>query len=573
MVLGFEREKKPLSETHPELAIQAVGWDPSTVSKGSARKYLWLCNKGHEYLAMPYNRIKGSGCPYCSGRAPLAGFNDMATTHPEFAAEADGWDPKHFVAGTGKKLSWKCAKGHQWTVSGNSRVAQNSGCPVCSNQKTISGINDLLTLNPEVAAEADGWDPTVINSGSNKKMSWKCASGHKWSVAVSNRTGTDGSGCAVCSGRKILSGFNDLASLHPELAAEADGWDPRNQLRAANKKMSWKCASGHMWEATVNSRLQGSDCPFCAGQRVIPGFNDLATINPELAAEADGWDPTTVTAGSNRNISWVCSNGHKWLAHIASRSDGTGCPYCSGKKVLVGFNDLATINPELAAEADGWDPTTVTAGSNRNISWVCSNGHKWLAHIASRSDGTGCPYCSGKKVLVGFNDLATINPELAAEADGWDPTTVTAGSGLKKQWKCINGHTWSAVIGSREKRGCPTCATSGFDPNKDAWLYFLRHDLWGLFQIGITNVPDTRVTLHKSFGWEVIEIRGPMPGGITRQWEHDILRSLQSRGVKFSPEQIAGKFSGYTEAWIQEDFPTKSLAELMNLVHKDEIIQ
>ena len=432
----------------------------------------------------------------------------MATTHPEFAAEADGWDPKHFVAGTGKKLSWKCAKGHQWTVSGNSRVAQNSGCPVCSNQKTISGINDLLTLNPEVAAEADGWDPTVINSGSNKKMSWKCASGHKWSVAVSNRTGTDGSGCAVCSGRKILSGFNDLASLHPE-----------------------------------------------------------------LAAEADGWDPTTVTAGSNRNISWVCSNGHKWLAHIASRSDGTGCPYCSGKKVLVGFNDLATINPELAAEADGWDPTTVTAGSNRNISWVCSNGHKWLAHIASRSDGTGCPYCSGKKVLVGFNDLATINPELAAEADGWDPTTVTAGSGLKKQWKCINGHTWSAVIGSREKRGCPTCATSGFDPNKDAWLYFLRHDLWGLFQIGITNVPDTRVTLHKSFGWEVIEIRGPMPGGITRQWEHDILRSLQSRGVKFSPEQIAGKFSGYTEAWIQEDFPTKSLAELMNLVHKDEIIQ
>ena len=184
-------KKKPLSETHPELAIQAVGWDPSTVSKGSARKYLWLCNKGHEYLAMPYNRIKGSGCPYCSGRAPLAGFNDMATTHPEFAAEADGWDP------------------------------------------------------------------TVINSGSNKKMSWKCASGHKWSVAVSNRTGTDGSGCAVCSGRKILSGFNDLASLHPELAAEADGWDPRNQLRAANKKMSWKCASGHMWEATVNSRLQG----------------------------------------------------------------------------------------------------------------------------------------------------------------------------------------------------------------------------------------------------------------------------------------------------------------------------
>ena len=66
------------------------------------------------------------------------------------------------------------------------------------------------------------------------------------------------------------------------------------------------------------------------------------------------------------------------------------------------------------------------------------------------------------------------------------------------------------------------------------------------------------------------ELRGPMPGDVTRQWEQDILHALKRRGVKLAPEQIAGKFSGYTEAWIKEDFPAKSLTELMQLVHNDE---
>ena len=61
-----------------------------------------------------------------------------------------------------------------------------------------------------------------------------------------------------------------------------------------------------------------------------------------------------------------------------------------------------------------------------------------------------------------------------------------------------------------------------------------------------------------------------MPGDVTRQWEKDILHALERRGVELSPEHIAGKFSGYTEAWVQEEFPAKSLTELMQYVHDDE---
>ena len=39
--------------------------------------------------------------------------------------------------------------------------------------KLVSGINDLATLFPEIAAEADGWDPAEIVAGSGKKMPWR----------------------------------------------------------------------------------------------------------------------------------------------------------------------------------------------------------------------------------------------------------------------------------------------------------------------------------------------------------------------------------------------------------------
>jgi hypothetical protein len=63
-----------------------------------------------------------------------------------------------------------------------------------------------------------------------------------------------------------------------------------------------------------------------------------------------------------------------------------------------------------------------------------------------------------------------------------------------------------------------------------------------------------------------------MPGDITYLWEQDILRALSRRGVSLGPSHIAGRFSGFTEAWVQEEFDAVSLSELMNLVHSDESV-
>ena len=151
------------------------------------------------------------------------------------------------------------------------------------------------------------------------------------------------------------------------------------------------------------------------------------------------------------------------------------------------------------------------------------------------------------------------------------PTTVLAGNNKKAEWICESGHIWKSSIVSRASGiGCPTCSKTGFDPNKDGYLYFLVHKEWEMFQIGITNVPDDRLNSHRKLGWEVLEIRGPMDGHLTQNWETSILRMLKASGADLSNSKIAGKFDGYSEAWSMSAFDAKSIKFLMHSTEEFE---
>lgn len=131
--------------------------------------------------------------------------------------------------------------------------------------------------------------------------------------------------------------------------------------------------------------------------------------------------PKNISYGSNKKVWWRGECGHEWQASPHSRTgkNSPGCPYCSGNRVLAGFNDLASRFPEIAAE---WSeknyplrPDEVTAFSNKKAWWKGKCGHEWYALISSRSDGHGCPYCEDHKLLKGFNDFASQYPQLAKE--------------------------------------------------------------------------------------------------------------------------------------------------------------
>ena len=497
----------------------------------------------------------------------------LSVTHPELAKEADGWDPSAKSKGQIDIVLWRCVEGHRWEARISSRTNRKSGCPYCSNNKVWAGFNDIATTHPEIAATLLGIDPKTLSAGSEKVVSWECSIGHNFNLEVRKRIGRN-YGCPYCSNSKLLIGFNDFETKHPTLAREADGWDPKSVIAGSAVFRDWKCSLGHRYRAKVSSRdASNSGCPYCANQKVLPGFNDLATTHPELASQADGWDPTQVISGKSQ-VDWICSSGHRTKASINTRKSGSGCRVCMHQEVLKGYNDLLAKYPKIAMEASDWDPSTVLPKSGKSREWKCKAGHKWKATIGSRTGlEAGCPYCSNTKVLAGFNDLATTHPEIASQAFGWDPSTITFGSNIKKLWRCPADHKWKispAVRTGKSGSGCPTCAETGFDPNADGYLYFISHNNWEMFQIGITNVPDRRVGKHKRSGWELLEIRGPMDGHLTQQWETAILRMLKAKGADLSNDKIAGKFDGFSEAWSKSTFEVRTIKELMRLTEEFE---
>lgn len=202
---------------------------------------------------------------------------------------------------------------------------------------------------------------------------------------------------------------NRVKRLAPSIVAE---WHPvhNGALTPADvtphsmKKLWWRCAKGHDWSAAVYSRTAGHGCPYCSGRMPTPD-KTLEVLRPDVAAE---WDqekngnllPSNVSCGSQRTAWWRCANGHSWKARINHRVNGSGCPYCSGRRATATQN-LATVHPNLVAE---WH-TTRNAGrsakefrpnSGKKAWWICNRGHEWEAVIQSRAKGHGCPFCTAQ---------------------------------------------------------------------------------------------------------------------------------------------------------------------------------
>jgi len=338
-----------------------------------------------------------------------------------------------------------------------------------------------------------------------------------------------------------------LLSKYPALARE---WHPtkngsltaRDVTPSSHQKVWWVCDKGHEWEAVVASRSQGRGCPYCAGKAVCDD-NCLQTISPTLARE---WHPVKngkltpwdVTPGSNNKVWWICGKGHEWQAVIAHRSQGSGCPYCSGR-LATGDNCLQRVNPALAKE---WHPTNngsltarnVTPGSNKKVWWKCDKGHEWQAVIAHRSQGSGCPYCSGR-LATSDNCLQRVNPALAKE---WHPTNngsltardVTPNSGKKVWWVCDKGHEWEAAISSRNNgAGCPYCAGQAVcDDNCLQTINATLAKEWHPTRNGSLTARDVTPSSNKKVWWIC---------GKGHEWEAAINNRSQGMGCPYCAGQ------------------------------------
>lgn len=191
-----------------------------------------------------------------------------------------------------------------------------------------------------------------------------------------------------------------------------------------------------------------------------------------------GLNPKTLLHKSNKKAWWKCSCGHSWQMEIYRRTEGRNCPFCSHKRVLVGFNDLQTLYPEIAKEwhsekNENIKITDCVRGCVKVVWWKCSTcGHEWKAKICDRTKkGHGCPECAKKirgktrHATALANGTPLNNPRLLAEwnyeKNPLSPENYLPGSNETVWWKCqICGHEWKAKVANRAilNRGCPCCA-------------------------------------------------------------------------------------------------------------------
>ena len=299
-----------LAFKNPELLKE---WDyeknvrtPEETTYCSGKKVHWICKKDnrHKWEEAPGNRTscnRNWGCPYCAGKRVMSGVNDFATTHPHLLNEWDykkndkiGLNPTELTFGTSKKAYWLCKDlKHSWEVSINERTKY--GCPICINLKVLKGYNDFASQAPEKLVQEWDLEKNILKSDevvllSEKVAWWKCTKGHSYDMSIYSRT-SEGYSCPICSNMRILTGYNDLNFLFPEIAKE--------------------------WHPTKNGRLT----------------------------------PEEVGAGAGRKVWWLCEEGHSFLLKIVERTQRKyGCKKCSKHGTSIAEKELLNFVQSLIPE-------------------------------------------------------------------------------------------------------------------------------------------------------------------------------------------------------------------------------
>ena len=278
----------------------------------------------------------------------------------------------------------------------------------CYYSKLKSG--SLAETNPMLTAE---WHPTknmevtpdMVSPNSGKKFWWKCSvCGFEWEASLDHRS--NGRGCPSCS-KNALS--NKRSKTHEQFVREICELNTEIIVLGTyiNSRIPILCKCNicnNEFSITPHDILQGRKCPYCTkNERILKSrkktavfLQEIANINPYLEI----LDPYTT---AKHPIKCKCKKcGYVWETIPDRLLKGAGCPACAGKVAIVGKNDLATLNPQLASE---WNtekngdltPQMVLCGSNKKVWWKCRNGHEWQARICSRNYGSGCPECARQK--------------------------------------------------------------------------------------------------------------------------------------------------------------------------------
>jgi hypothetical protein len=410
---------KIASEWHPNKNKKIK---PEDISKGSDKKYWWVCLKGHEWRASPNSRTGvytkkkrtyyGSKCPFCSG-LKVTPENTIKVLMPGLAKE---WHPNKngklkpdmFAKFSSKKIWWVCSKNHEY-ISRISQRGRGQGCPKCTTHSSKPELRILSELemifktvesryklqNVEIDIYIKEINVGIEYDGSYFHKSKRVKDKKKNNFLKKNNINL------IRVRREPLKKINknDILIAQDEIQ--------KKDLNAIVKSIYNYCdfKQKKIIRSYLSSKVFLNNDAYKIYLSFFPGplpSKSLASFSSRLVNE---WhykknyplEPKSFYPYSSNNVWWKCSKGHEWISKIKFRSAGNNCPYCSGHRVNE-QNNLEFLRPSLAKE---WHPVKngnlgpkeVTNGSNKKAWWLCAEGHEWKTSIANRTNGTNCPYC------------------------------------------------------------------------------------------------------------------------------------------------------------------------------------
>ena len=473
-----KRNKVPMSYIHGEKMINDY--------------YYWNCpdcGEGYQAILLSVLRaIRETGkppCPYCTGKKPRKG-ESFADVHPDLMEEFDPEntvDPYEYFPDVHTNVGWICKNDptHKWVATFAARHNGRGQCPVCSRLYVIKGINSFADVFPQYVhlwSSENSLGPDEILFDSRTPYLWNCDDcGQNFSastIAISRWKG-----CPYCNGKKLLKEFNSVAVKFPELAAR---WSDENEQKADEVLPSIKASyyldcnkCGGTYLAPLQKAIAGEDeCPYCSGRRLLRGYNSLADRHPDIVASYSKRNKETadeVLSTSNKFIYWDCNEcGGTYMAPLQGKINGTvTCPYCSGKQLLQGYNSVAVKCPDVAARWSDQNEKTadeVLYTSSGSYYLDCREcGEPYLTRLQFAIEGIDeCPYCSGKKLLPGYNSVAVKYPDIAKRWSDKNEKTAdevlytSPGSYYLNCTKCGEPYLTGLQFAIKGKDDCPYCS-------------------------------------------------------------------------------------------------------------------
>lgn len=219
--------------------------DPFKIAPGSHLVVSWICKNAscekkclHKWQTGVEDRtkLKGTNCPYCSGRQKCS-CDRLVVVFPEVAAQyapdneipVEDLSPHapHRVKWICPKITCKKRHPHIWWCSVNNRTTHSSGCPYCAtSNRRYCPCDSFASIYPNLAKEVHPKLNPNINLSqlapkSGRRITWICSKNHVWTAILQSRTGL-GSGCPECfslkkSWRGETAVIQHLASIQETL--------------------------------------------------------------------------------------------------------------------------------------------------------------------------------------------------------------------------------------------------------------------------------------------------------------------------------------------------------------------